>query len=97
MVFSFLDRELRDSPKVLSIQLRQQVSLSPPCTMFCNLKIMVTPLLSQFFSKENFISYNHPLQHQLVNMVNHIDWFAYNKQSLYAWDKAHLIMMYDLF
>ena len=63
MAFSLLDRELRDSPKVLSIQLREQVSLSPPCTMFCNLKIMVTPLLSQFFSKENFISYNHPLQH----------------------------------
>ena len=34
---------------------------------------------------------------QLVNMVYHIDWFAYIEGSLNPWDKAILIMMYDLF
>ena len=33
---------------------------------------------------------------QFVNMVYHIDWFAYIEESLYSWDKCHLIM-YDPF
>ena len=34
---------------------------------------------------------------QFVNVVYYIDWFADIKESLYPWDKAHLVMMYDLF
>ena len=34
---------------------------------------------------------------QLVNMVYHIDWFAYIEESLHSWDKPHLIMVYDPF
>ena len=34
---------------------------------------------------------------QFVNMVYHIDCFAYIEESLHPWDKAHLIMLYDLF
>ena len=34
---------------------------------------------------------------QLVNVVYHIDWFANILESLHPWDKAHLVMMYDLF
>ena len=34
---------------------------------------------------------------QLVNVVYHIDWFADIEESLHPWDKAHLVMMYDLF
>ena len=30
-------------------------------------------------------------------MVYHTDWFAYIEESLYPWDKAHLIMMYNSF
>ena len=30
---------------------------------------------------------------QFVNVVYHIDWFADIKESLYPWDKAHLVMM----
>ena len=30
-------------------------------------------------------------------MVYHIDWFAYIEESLNPWDKADLMMMYDLF
>ena len=33
---------------------------------------------------------------QFVNVVNYIDWFADIEESLHPWDKAHLIMMYDL-
>ena len=33
---------------------------------------------------------------QFVN-VYYIDWFADIKESLHYWDKAHLVMMYDLF
>jgi len=32
-----------------------------------------------------------------VNVVYYIDWFADIEESLHPWDKAHLIMMYDLF
>ena len=34
---------------------------------------------------------------QLVNVVYHIDWFVGIKESWHPWDKAHLVMMYDLF
>ena len=34
---------------------------------------------------------------QFVNMVYHIDWFANTEESSHPWDKAHLVMMYDLF
>ena len=34
---------------------------------------------------------------QLVNVVYYIQWFADIEESLYPWDKAHLVMMYDLF
>ena len=34
---------------------------------------------------------------QFVNVVYHIDWFANIEESLHPWDKAHLVMMYDLF
>ena len=34
---------------------------------------------------------------QFVNVVYYIDWFADIEESLHPWDKAHLIMMYDLF
>ena len=30
-----------------------------------------------------------------VNVVDHIDWFAYIEESLHSWDKSHLIMVYD--
>ena len=34
---------------------------------------------------------------QFVNVVYHIDWFADIEESLHPWDKAHLVMVYDLF
>ena len=34
---------------------------------------------------------------QFVNVVNYTDWFADTEESLHPWDKAHLVMMYDLF
>ena len=34
---------------------------------------------------------------QFVNMVYHIDWFAYIEESLHCWDKTHLIIVYDPF
>ena len=34
---------------------------------------------------------------QLVNVMYHIDWFACIEESLHPWDKAHLVMVYDLF
>ena len=34
---------------------------------------------------------------QFVNVVYHIDRFAHIEESLHPWDKAHLVMMYDLF
>ena len=34
---------------------------------------------------------------QFVSIVYHIDWFMYIEESLYLWDKAHLITMYDVF
>ena len=34
---------------------------------------------------------------QFVNMVYHIDSFAYIEEFLHPWDKTDLIMMYDLF
>ena len=33
---------------------------------------------------------------QFVN-VYYTDWFADIEESLHPWDKAHLVMMYDLF
>ena len=32
---------------------------------------------------------------QFVN-VYYIDWFVYIEESLYPWDKAQLVMVYDL-
>ena len=34
---------------------------------------------------------------QFVNVVYYIDWFADIIESLHSWDKAHLVMMYNLF
>ena len=34
---------------------------------------------------------------QLVNMVYHIDWFAYIEKSFHPWDKPRLVMVYDFF
>jgi len=34
---------------------------------------------------------------QFVNMVYHIDWFAYIEESLHPWNKPNLIMVYELF
>ena len=34
---------------------------------------------------------------QCVNVVYYIDWFADIEESLHPWDKAHLVMVYDLF
>ena len=34
---------------------------------------------------------------QFVNVVNYIDRFADIEESLHPWDKAHLVMVYDLF
>ena len=34
---------------------------------------------------------------QFVNVVYYIDWFVDIKESLHSLDKAHLVMMYDLF
>ena len=33
---------------------------------------------------------------QFVNVEYYIDWFADIEESLHPWDKAHLVMMYDL-
>ena len=33
---------------------------------------------------------------KFVNMVYHIDWFAYTEESLHPWNKTNLIMVYDL-
>ena len=34
---------------------------------------------------------------QFVNMVYHIDWFAYIEESLHPWNKPYLITVYELF
>ena len=34
---------------------------------------------------------------QFVNVVYYIDGFADIEESLHPWDKAHLVMVYDLF
>ena len=34
---------------------------------------------------------------QFINMLYHIDWFAHTDESLHAWDKPHLIMVYEPF
>ena len=34
---------------------------------------------------------------QFVNVVYYIDWFADIEESLLLWDKAQLVMVYDLF
>ena len=34
---------------------------------------------------------------QFVNVVYHIDQLVNIEESLHPWDKAHLVMMYDLF
>ena len=33
---------------------------------------------------------------QFVNVVYHIDWLVNIEEYLHPWDKAHLIMVYDL-
>ena len=33
---------------------------------------------------------------QFVNVVYYVDFFADIEESLHPWDKAHLVMMYDL-
>ena len=33
---------------------------------------------------------------QCVNVMYHMDCFANIEESLHPWDKAHLVMMYDL-
>ena len=33
---------------------------------------------------------------QFVNVVNYIDLFVDIEESLHHWDKAHLVMVYDL-
>ena len=34
---------------------------------------------------------------QFFNVVSYIDWFVDIEESLHPWDKAHLVMVYDLF
>ena len=34
---------------------------------------------------------------RFVNMVYHIDWFAYIEESLHSWNKSNLIMVYELY
>ena len=34
---------------------------------------------------------------QFIDVVYHTDWFVDIEESLYPWDKPHLIMVYDLF
>ena len=34
---------------------------------------------------------------QFVNVVNYIDGFLDIEEALHPWDKAHLVMVYDLF
>ena len=34
---------------------------------------------------------------QFVNVVYYVDWVVDFKESLHPWDKAHLVMLYDLF
>ena len=34
---------------------------------------------------------------QFVNVVYYIDWFVDTEETLHPWDKAHLVIMYDLF
>ena len=42
-------------------------------------------------------SYHMLFNFQFVNMVYHIDWFAYIEESLHPWNKLDLIMVYELF
>ena len=67
---------------------------SMPAFCFLNHKWMVN------FAKSCLCIYwdNHMVFiFQYVNVVYHIDWFANIKESLHPWDKAHLVIMYDLF
>ena len=34
---------------------------------------------------------------QFVDMVYHVNWFAYTEESLHPWDKPNLIIVYELF
>ena len=34
---------------------------------------------------------------QFVNVVHYIDLFVDTEESLHPWDKAHLVIVYDLF
>ena len=34
---------------------------------------------------------------QFVSMVYHTDWFVNIEESLYPWDKSHLIVLYNPF
>ena len=49
------------------------------------------------FVKGFFFDYCMVFIFQFVNMEYHIDCFVNTKESLHPWDKAHLVMMYDLF
>ena len=43
------------------------------------------------------LDYHMVFSFQFVNMVYHIDWFAYIEESLHSWKKPNLIMVYELF
>ena len=52
-------------------------------------------ILSKAFSA--FLWDNHmAFIFQFVNVVCYVDWFADIEESLHPWDKAHLVMVYDL-
>ena len=34
---------------------------------------------------------------QFINVVYHIDWFAYIEEFWHSWNKPNLIMVYELF
>ena len=42
------------------------------------------------------INYHITFIFQFVNMMYHIDWFAYIEEFLHPWNKPDLIMMYEL-
>ena len=55
---------------------------------------------TEFFSKAFLISIEIILWFlifQFVNMMYHIDWFAYIEESLHPWNKSNLIVVYELF
>ena len=52
-------------------------------------------LLKAFSASIEIIIWGYFLQ--FINVVYDIDWFVNIEESLHPWDKAHLVMMYDLF